>query len=158
MRKPEVKSGKRSASSDDTNDTKIEEPILSNPAHKTTLTRLRVFLDTYAKTGRVKRACTAAHIAFKTHYRRLASDPVYRRAFEEAEQQVGQMLEDAAVDRALAGDTHLLLALLKRFRPDAYRERTTTEHTGSIDLVERLRSANERLIAIKRNNPDSGAA
>jgi hypothetical protein len=53
----------------------------------------------------------------------------------------------------------LLLALLKKFAPDKYRERTTTEHTGSIDLVERLRSANERLIALKRSNdPGTGAA
>ena len=147
-----MKSGKRSASSDDTNDTKIEEPILSNPAHKTTPIRMRVFLDTYAKTGRVKRACTAAHIAFKTHYRRLASDPVYRRAFEEAEQQVGQMLEDAAVDRALAGDTHLLLALLKRFRPEAYRERVSAEISGTINLVDRLTAAVERVRVMRRND------
>jgi hypothetical protein len=43
--------------------------------------------------------------------------------------------------------------------PDKYRERTSVDHTGSIDLVERLRTANERLIAIKRkNDPGTGTA
>ena len=60
------------------------------------------------------------------------------------------MLEDAAVERALAGDSHLLLALLKRFRPDAYRERVSADI--SISLVERMTAAVERVRMMRRND------
>ena len=133
----------------DKNDKEIEE-ILSKPAYRSTPARLRVFLEAYAKTGRVNRACEAAGIAHKTHYRRLECDPVYRRAFEQAAEQVGQMLEDAAVDRALNGDSHLLLALLKRFRPDAYRERVSADI--SISLVDRMTAAVERVRMLRRHD------
>jgi hypothetical protein len=134
----------------DKNDKEIEE-ILSKPSYKSTAARMRIFLDTYAKTGRVNRACEVAHIAHKTHYRRLESDPTYRQAFERAEQQVGQMLEDTAVERALNGDSHLLLALLKRFRPEAYRERLSAEVSGTINLVDRMSAAVERVRLMRRN-------
>jgi hypothetical protein len=135
----------------DTNDTKSEE-ILSTPAHKTTAARMRAFLDAYAKTGRVNRACEIARITRKTHYRKL-EDPIYRAAFDRAAEQVGQMLEDTAVERALDGDNHLLLALLKRFRPEAYRERVSTEVSGTISLVDRMTAAVERVRLMRRNEP-----
>ena len=90
--------------------------------------------------------------AARTHYRRLQSDPVYRQAFEEATEEVGQMLEDLAVDRAYDGDNHVLLALLKRFRPELYRERISTDTTITINLVERMTAANERLLTLRRSN------
>jgi hypothetical protein len=135
----------------DTNDTKSEE-ILSKPAHKTTAARMRAFLNAYARTGRVHQSCEIAHITHKTHYRKLESDPAYRQAFERAEQQVGQMLEDTAVERALDGDNHLLLALLKRFRPEAYRERVSAEVSGTINLVDRMNAAVERVRLMRRND------
>jgi hypothetical protein len=113
---------------------------------------MRILNRTYAKTGRLNRACEAARVAFKTHYRKLQYDAVYRRAFEQAEQRVGQMLEDTAVERALAGDSHLLLALLKRFRPDAYRERVSAEISGTINLADRLTTAVERVRFMRRND------
>ena len=136
----------------DTDDTETEE-ILSKPANKSTPARMRVFLDTYAKTGRVNRACEVAHITPRTHYRKLEDDPVYRQAFERAESEVGQMLEDAAVERALDGDSHLLLALLKRFKPEAYRERVSTEVSGTIGLVDRMTAAVERVRLMRRHEP-----
>jgi hypothetical protein len=138
----------------DVTDVTKPEEILSKPANKSTPARMRIFLDTYAQTGRVNRACEVAHITPRTHYRKL-EDPVYRQAFEKAEQQVGQMLEDAAVERALNGDSHLLLALLKRFRPALYREHVTTEVTGTIELVERMQAARKRLVEMRAN--DAGA-
>ena len=60
------------------------------------------------------------------------------------------MLEDAAVERALAGDSHLLLALLKRFRPEAYRERVSADI--SISLVERMTAAVERVRMLRRHD------
>jgi hypothetical protein len=140
-----------------TNATKIEE-ILSKPAHKTTAARLRTFLDTYAKTGRVHRSCETAHITPKTHYRRFEVDPVYRQAFEKAEQQVGQLLEDVAVERALDGDNHLLLALLKRFKSEAYRERVSAEVSGTINLADRMTAAVERVRLMRRHEPAERAS
>jgi hypothetical protein len=117
---------------------------------------MRVFLETYARTGRVNLACEAARITPKTHYRRLQSDPVYRRAFEDAEQQVGQMLEDVAVDRACNGDSHLLLALLKRFRSDLYRERIEQQVSGELNMiVQRIQEGRKRLLEMRRE--DDGA-
>ena len=60
------------------------------------------------------------------------------------------MLEDAAVERALDGDTHLLLALLKRFRPDAYRELVSADI--SISLVDRMTAAVERVRMLRRHD------
>jgi len=60
------------------------------------------------------------------------------------------MLEDAAVERALEGDTHLLLALLKRFRPDAYRELFRADI--SISLVDRMPAAVERVRMLRRHD------
>jgi hypothetical protein len=77
----------------DVTDVTKSEEILSKPANKSTPARMRVFLDTYAKTGRVNRACEVAHITPRTHYRKLEDAPVYRQAFGRAEYQVGQMLE-----------------------------------------------------------------
>jgi hypothetical protein len=139
----------------DGKDGKKIEDVLSKPANKSTPARLHAFLEAYAKTGRVTLACEAAHIAHNTHYRRLGSDPVYRAAFAQAEQQVGQMLEDTAVERALDGDNHLLLALLKRFRPQLYREHVTAEVSGSIELVERMQAARQRVFDMRKADASS---
>ena len=129
--------------------------ILSKPTIKRTRSRMQIFLDAYARTGRVNLACEAAHITPPTHYRKLNSDPVYQAAFANAEQQIGQLLEDTAVERAISGDSHLLLALLKRFRPALYREQVSTESIGSIEIMERLQTARARVIEVK---PDDGSA
>jgi hypothetical protein len=63
------------------------------------------------------------------------------------------MLEDAAVERALDGDSHLLLALLKRFRPEAYRERVSAEVSGTVSLVDRMTAAVERVRLMRRHEP-----
>ncbi len=51
-------------------------------------------------------------------------------------------------------DTQLHITMLKRFRPKLYREHTSVEHSGSIDLVQRLEAARARLLAIKREEGD----
>lgn len=109
--------------------------------------RMRIFLDYYAKTGHLARSCEAAGIHHKTHYRKLKSDPAYREAFEECIHQAGQLLEDRAFELALEGDTHILLPMLRRFRPE-YRERAAMEVNGSIDLVDKLAQARERMIPL----------
>lgn len=149
------------------------------PAKKTTPSRVQAFLEAYAVTGSVTAAAKAAGIDKKMHYRRLDSDPEYRKAFESLQDRVGQELEDVLVDRAINGvkrqlhwrgkpmktknghlvyeieyDNNLGIALLKRFRPKLYRDHTSIEHSGSIDLVERLEQARARLIAMRRDEDE----
>lgn len=140
----------------DRSDTNQSDEIISTPSNKRTPTRLRVFLDAYANTGSVRQACEMADISPDTHYRKMKIDPMYREAVTEVEQRVGQLLEDVTVERAIDGDNALLLPLLKRFRPELYRERISAEVSGSIDLIERMKTADQRLIAIKRNETASG--
>jgi len=128
---------------DDTNGK--DEKILSTPVNRSTPARMRFFLDAYSKTGRLLQACEAAGINHNLHYRKMQSDPTYRAAFEAAQQRVGQLLEDTAMERALAGDNQLLIVLLKRFRPEQYRERIVAEISGTIHLAERLKAAEERM-------------
>ena len=151
------------------------------PAKKTTPSRVSVFLNAYAATGSVTAAAKAAGIDKKLHYRRLETDAEYRKAVEALQDRVGQELEDLAVERVRDGfkrqlhwrgrpmrsknghlvyetqfDTQLHVTMLKRFRPKLYREHATVEHTGSINLVERLEAARARLVALKRDDEKAG--
>jgi len=131
-------------------------PLISKPAHRGTEAKLRVMLELYGKTGRIIRSCEMAGIGWNVHFRRMQSDPVYRAAFEEAEQQAAQRLEDKVYEFAEAGDAAAAIALLKRFRPTQYREHTSIEHSGSIDLVARMKAADQRLIALRSKNDGTG--
>jgi hypothetical protein len=141
------------------------------------LYRQRAFLAAYAATASVKAAAAAAKLAFVTHYDWMTKDPVYRAAFEGVQDQAAQALEDEAVRRAHEGvkrpvlyrgkpvktgrgrssrilyeteySDQLLLALLKRFRPNLYRERVTTEVSGSIDVIERLEAGRQRVLEMR---------
>ena len=149
------------------------------PAKKSTPSRVAVFLEAYAGSGSVTAAAKAAGVHRTTHYLRAKNDPKYRQAVEDVEQHVAQQIEDACVTRAIHGskrqlfwrgkpmkaknghliyevewDTTLQLGMLKRFRPALYREHVVQEHTGSINLVERLEAARARLVAIKRDEDD----
>jgi hypothetical protein len=149
------------------------------PAKKTTPTRVAAFLEAYAGCGSVTAAAKAAGIDKAMHYRRLEKDGEYRKAFEGLQDRVGQELEDVLMDRAINGtkrqlfwrgkpmktrDGHLVheieydnqlgVTLAKRFRPKLYREHVVQEHTGSINLVERLEAARARLIAIRKEEEE----
>ena len=123
------------------------------------------FLKAYASCGSVKTACGVANIARQTHYDAMKENPLYKAAFEATDEQVGGMLEDLAVERVCEGnlvlyqgepvvvngvflreyDTPLHVTLLKRFKPDVYRDRASVDVSGSIDLVERIKAAEQRL-------------
>src|SRR5215831_12295042 len=115
------------------------------------LLKQRAFIAAYAQTANMTAAAAAAKTQRSNHYKWVADDETYRRAFEAIQEEVGQTLEDEAVRRAHEGvkrpvlykgvpvkqgrrilyeieySDQLLLALLKRFRPNLYRERTVTE-------------------------------
>jgi len=143
---------------------------VKQPASKRTHSR---FLAAYAECGSVTAAAKAAGIDRTLHHRHLKSDVEYCRAFEALQEQVGQELEDLAVERVRNGvkrqlfwrgkpvkqnrrlvyevqfDTTLHLALLKRFRPTQYVEHQSVDVSGSIDLVERIKAAKERLLRMQ---------
>lgn len=106
------------------------------------------FLAAFAKTCRIDRAAEAAGIHRQTHYDWMRDDPAYVVMFEEAKALAHQVLEDAAVDRAVDGwdepvfhegkpcgvirkrSDRLLEVLLRAKKPAEYRDRSTVEHTG----------------------------
>lgn len=92
-------------------------------------------------------AAEAAGITRETHYKKLRVDEAYRAAFAEAEAAAGQHLEDLAVQRVEDGtyDYQMHLALLKRFRPELYRERTAVDTNITVNLADRLEAARKRL-------------
>ena len=112
-----------------------------------TSARILKFLQLYSQSGNVTQACAAACITRETHYRKLREDEAYRAAFAEAEAAAGQHLEDLAVQRVEDGtyDYQMHLALLKRFRPELYRERTSVDTNITVNLADRLEAARKRL-------------
>jgi hypothetical protein len=143
---------------------------------------MRVFLEVYEQTGRLAEAARIAGVNRKLHYRRIANDPVYKVAFELAEQRAVDALEFEAVRRAKDGvkrpvmykgapvklgrrtlyittySDMLLLALPKRFRPTLYDEHISTEAGGTIDIAERIREGRKRLIEMRANDAIEFAA
>lgn len=126
-----------------------EISVVGPKAKQKTLPRVRAFLANYSRTGNIGKSAKAAGISVRTHYKRLKVDPIYAEAFLLVQEELVQSLEDRAVELALAGNVTLLVILLRRFRPTKYREHIVQEHSGSIDLVERLQAANARLIAMR---------
>lgn len=155
------------------------KPPAPRPRNRQTLDKQRALIAAYAVCPSIKAAAAAAGVARTKHYNWLESDEAYRNAFAKGHESIAQGLEYEAVRRAVEGvespmyyrgkpvktagrrgrqvyeveysDT-LLLALLKRFMPAQYRERTVTEVTGSIDLVERLNAGRQRLVEMRKND------
>jgi hypothetical protein len=149
-----------------------------NGLNDVTLTpKQRSFLTAYALCGRIGRSAETAKVNRLTHHCWLKESADYQRAFSYTAELIGTMAEDAAVERGIfgvkrlvlhqgtpvkvAGKLHyevehsdaLLLAVLRKFKPE-YRERIAQEHSGRIDLVERLENARARLIRIQREEDE----
>lgn len=78
----------------------------------------------------------------------MQSDPVYRAAIEEAGQQSAQVVEDTVYDLAIQGEQWAAMAILRKFRPNDYRDRPTVEVT--IDLVQRIQEGHQRVIEMRK--------
>jgi hypothetical protein len=155
-----------------------EEAILSQPARKKTLNRVQVFLDAYRATSCVASAARIAQIDRMLHYRKLESDPLYQKAFARAKEEVSDTIEGELFRRAVHGEKEpvfykgkkvatiirksdtLLMFIARGAMPDKYRERTSIEHSGSVDLVQIL-EAQQRVVRMKERdagNQATGAA
>lgn len=97
-------------------------------------------LVAYRTEGTVKAACKAASISRQTWYRWLQADPAFAAAVGEAEQDVADDLEAAALTRAKAADGSdtLLIFLLKNLRRERFGEKRTIDLV-SPEVRERLR-------------------
>lgn len=110
--------------------------------------RKRAFLDAFRLNGNVSASARAVEIDRNTPYGWAADDLDFKAAWEEAEQEAIDRLEQEARRRAEEGclepvyqggllvghkqvysDT-LMVLLLKAHRPDKYRERQSIEHSG----------------------------
>ena len=123
------------------------------------------FLNIYIETGTIGRAAKASGITRQTHYNWLKEDAAYKKAFGEAKEMAGDLLEEEAYRRAVDGtemcvyykgkkvDSYrkmsdaLLILLLKGAKPDVYAERQDTKITGEITLnaAQALKEARERI-------------
>ena len=120
------------------------------------------FLVAYSEKGVIAYAAEAAKVNRRSHYRWL-QDPVYAEAFAQAEEVAGETLIAEARRRAVQGvaepvyylgkvvgsiqkySDNLLMFLIKGHYPETYRENHHHEHTGSIDIVARIREGRDRL-------------
>jgi len=130
-----------------------KEVAMSARANRTPK-KVQTFLDELSKCGNVKDACVAAGVGRRTVYDWRAKDPEFAQAWDSALDEAADTMEREAFRRAVEGtekpvfgslgkgkgtgevgrireysDT-LLIFLLKAARPEKYRERTETRHTG----------------------------
>ena len=123
------------------------------------------FLNIYIETGTIGRAAKASGITRQTHYNWLKEDAAYKKAFGEAKEMAGDLLEEEAYRRAVDGtemcvyykgkkvDSYrkmsdaLLILLLKGAGADVDAERQDTKITGEITLnaAQALKEARERI-------------
>jgi hypothetical protein len=148
--------------------------------HKVT-NRKPAFLAAFTKTLQLTAAAKASGVDLSTHYKWLKDDPQYCIDYEKARNDVAQRCEDVAIAHACDGvkktlyyrgrpihigktrthayvveyDHSLLLNVLRRLRPDDWRERVDTHVTGSLDLVEFLHEGRKRLQEMKRDETDA---
>jgi hypothetical protein len=103
-------------------------PQVANP-------RQRAVLAAYARSGQVRAACAHAEVERSMHYHWLKHDAAYHAAFADAQQMVGDWLEEVAVRRATEGASPsdvLLIFLLKAAKPAKYRESHRREDQSDI--------------------------
>jgi hypothetical protein len=146
-----------------------DEPVLSRPARKKTLARVQVFLEAYRTTASVAAAAQIAGIDRTLHYRKLENDPAYQKAFALAKEEVADVIEGELFCRAVHGEKEpvfykgkkvatilrksdpLLMFIARGAMPEKYREHTSIEHSGSVDLVQIL-EAQQRVVRMKERD------
>jgi hypothetical protein len=88
------------------------------------------FIDELRASCNVSAAARAAGIPRRTAYNWRASDPAFAEAWEDAEEEAADDLEQVARDRAKAGSERMLEILLKAHRPEKFVERVRSELSG----------------------------
>lgn len=114
--------------------------------HTQAVTLKKKFLNAYARCGSISHAAKEAGIFRSQHYRWLNEDARYAKLFLQAEEILTESLEFEARQRAIKGSDLLLIFLLKGLKPDKYRDNVNVNHSGTVNIVERLRTGRERAL------------
>lgn len=94
--------------------------------------RQDLFLDAFTKTGTVLGASRRCNISRETVRLWRKNDSVFAERFEDADLDITETLETKAMSMAMAGDTTMVIFLLKSRRPEKYRDHVKHEHGGEI--------------------------
>lgn len=81
-----------------------------------------IWLIAYENKGTVKAACKAARVSKSRVYEVRKTDADFAAAWKEAEERVTELIEETAVEKAIAGDGRMVEFMLKARRPKKYRE------------------------------------
>ena len=92
------------------------------------------FLASLAEGNSIARAAGDAGIGRTTAYEWREVDEAFAKAWDDAVETGTDSLEDEAVRRAKAGSDTLLIFMLKARRPEKFKERTSTELSGSVAI------------------------
>lgn len=104
---------------------------------RTDRVRKETFLIAYGRKGQIKPALQEADISYKVFKTWLEQDPVFKERYEDIKAEIDlaktELLEDAAIARAVNRSDQLLKFLLENLNP-AYKERYSLEHEGKITV------------------------
>lgn len=103
------------------------------------------FLDTLRRTGVVLLACRSSGVSRATAYRWRAADEAFRADWIDAVEDHADLLEAAAIHRALHGaadrppSDRLLERLLAAKRPSLYGDKIAMTHSGHVERTATIR-------------------
>ena len=98
--------------------------------HLTDATKAKV-LSRLASGLSITASMKCAGYTRQTYYDWRAADPTFAALADEAMEMGTDALEDSALRQAKAGNTTLMVLLLKARRPDKYKDRISNEHSGA---------------------------
>lgn len=125
--------------------------MAENPTNPTQAAQQK-FLKAFARHGNVTRAAKAARVDRSTPYDWQEKNEVFAAAWESAKGEAADVLEAEALRRAVTGTRKgiyhkgvlvatekqysdaLLTLLLKANRPDKFRERSSVDYNGKLDV------------------------
>jgi hypothetical protein len=119
--------------------------------------RDEAFLRTLHDGWSVRKACERSGYGRSSVYQRREADPDFAAAWEDAVALGTDLLEDAAMERALNGSDNMLVFLLRARRPSVYREKHEAKAEGPTNITvrwterargRRSRGASERVPAV----------
>ncbi len=124
-------------------------------AHRNTAEKQAVFLATLGRRGTVQAAAKAAHIDRRTAYTWRDTDPKFRQAWIDTEDDVADSIEETMVEKGREGSFLHGIAILRARRPALYRDNynesarftknevVVTLSLGPDDVAARVRATSE---------------
>lgn len=116
------------------------------------------FLDFLEKGYSESRAAREAGHTLKFFRTWRKEDQAFSDDWDEAIEAGTDLLEDKARDRAMRESDGLMQFLLKARRPEKYRERSSVEHSGQVDLSGAREKLAAKLNALASRRGEGGTA